>query len=293
MVRIQLWTVVAAFGLIGTVSAAQEKPAAGEEQKAASEEKEAAGEIEASSETDSPPEEESSSDEAEATVAQAEEAPEPESNPSPAETPAAEPSKKAETDTAPESPTAEAEAAAVTEGSPEASSDAENASEESAVPSEKKSLKVPRRGKRPKLISVGLSAPLCGFAEGLITGSGWVNTSSEFIWGNLDVRFLVRMAKRFALGGGFTQSLVFFEDTVTLGGAFVADLRWYAVTDYLYFKLNLYVGFPLLFALGPTMGHSFEITPKVHLYIENQFILMVAAGAYGFWQPAVGAEIRF
>ncbi len=177
------------------------------------------------------------------------------------------------------------------EAMPKASTDISN---DVSVENDTKKKALPfKTRKRPKLITVGLSAPLCGFAEGLITGTGWINTSSDFIWGNLDVRFLVRMAKRFALGGGITQSVVHFDGTTTVGGELVADFRWYAVPDYLYFKLNVYFGFPLLFALGPTMGHSFEITEKVHLYIENQFVLMVVAGAYGFWQPAVGAEIRF
>jgi hypothetical protein len=67
----------------------------------------------------------------------------------------------------------------------------------------------------------------------------------------------------------------------------------YAVSDWLYFKLDVMMGFPLLFALGPAMGHSFHVSKKINIYLENQFIVMMIAGVYGFWQPVLGMEIKF
>jgi hypothetical protein len=156
----------------------------------------------------------------------------------------------------------------------------------------------PSTGKGPgrtrKMITAGIGVPLCGFAyEGIIEGKGWANTSSDFLWGNIDLRFHFRLSKKFSIGIGLLQTFIRFDDVGLMGGHVVADFRWYAAPDYLYFKMDLFFGFPMFFALGPTIGHSLPITKKVHLFIENQFLFMAVAGVYGFWQPTLGVSTRF
>jgi hypothetical protein len=144
------------------------------------------------------------------------------------------------------------------------------------------------------MITAGVGVPLCGFArEGIIEGKGCINTSSNFLWGNLDLRFHIRLSEKFSIGGGLLQSFIYFDEVGLMGGHLVADFRWYAVPDYLYFKMDLFFGFPMFFALGPAMGHSFSVNEKIHVFIENQFIFMAVAGVYGFWQPTVGVSTRF
>jgi hypothetical protein len=148
--------------------------------------------------------------------------------------------------------------------------------------------------KREKMFTVGFGLPLFGFAyEGIIEGSGSANTSDTFLWGNLDLRFHVRLSRRFSIGGGLVQSFIYFDEVGLIGGHLAADFRWYAVPDYLYFKVDLFFGFPMFFAVGPAVGHSIPITKKVHVFIENQFLTMAVAGLYGFWQPVLGVSTRF
>ena len=176
---------------------------------------------------------------------------------------------------------------------------AETKSEEASTPkAEKKTDESSRKeesGKKyRKMITAGIGAPLCGFAyNGIIEGSGCANTSSDFLWGNIDLRFQFRLSEKFAVGGGLLQSLIYFDGFGVIGGHLVADFIWYAIPDYLYFKMDLFFGFPMFFALGPSMGHSFSVNEKVHIFIENQFLFMAVAGVYGFWQPTIGVSTRF
>ena len=141
-------------------------------------------------------------------------------------------------------------------------------------------------------ISVGFGAPICGFAVGAINGSGCLKTSEPFFWGNLPIKYHRRVNKRFAWAVGLMPSFIYLAEVAGLVGHIVGDFRVYAVPDWLYFKLDIFMGFPLIFALGPAVGHSFKISKKVSLYLENQFIVMAVAGVYGMWQPILGVDIK-
>ncbi len=88
-------------------------------------------------------------------------------------------------------------------------------------------------------------------------------------------------------------SFIMFAGLGVIGGHIIGEIRVYAIPDWLYFNLDVTLGFPLVFSLSPSMGHSFAITDKVHLFLENQFTLMVFAGVYGYWQTVLGVEIPF
>jgi hypothetical protein len=147
--------------------------------------------------------------------------------------------------------------------------------------------------RKPTFLSIGVGAPLCGFARGVVDGLGCVWGTEGFYWGNLSIKYHLRVSQRFSVGGGITASVITLEGLAIVGGHVSGDFRVYAVPDYLYFKLDVHVGFPMVLGLAPAMGHAFRIGDRVNIFIENQFIMVVFAGVYGFWQPILGVDVKF
>lgn len=188
-----------------------------------------------------------------------------------------------------ESPTAEAGAPAKLEA-------IHTSTQETALADKTRIDKLPPQPQvqreRNHSVSVGAGLPVCGFAKGAVHGAGCIRTSEPFFWLDLPVKYHRRVNRRFEWAVGAMASLIYVMGAGGITGHVLADVKLYAVPDWLYFRLRVIIGIPLLFALGPAMGHDFKISKRISIYLENQFTIMAVTGVYGFWQPLLGVKIQ-
>ncbi len=79
--------------------------------------------------------------------------------------------------------------------------------------------------KKGGLISAGLGFPICGFAAGIIRGSGCLSLENEFIWINVPIQYLHRFNERLALGAGLMPSFIMFAGLGVIGGHIMGEIR--------------------------------------------------------------------
>jgi len=133
-------------------------------------------------------------------------------------------------------------------------------------------------------ISAGVGMMLCGF------GGDWSGCNVPG-WLNVPVVWRSRINEHLAAGVGFMVQ-VFYEE-IPVGGGLRGGLKVYAAKDWLYFQLDVFAGYPYFVLLHPGIGHAFKLTDRFALFIENEIILWVIPDWWAFWQPLIGAEVRF
>jgi hypothetical protein len=142
-------------------------------------------------------------------------------------------------------------------------------------------------------LSVGIGVPLCMFAS--VEGFGGADcVNDEFVWLNFPILYHYRVNSWFAAGGGLMLNVfaVTGADVSAVGAELVGGVRFYAVPDWLYFDLNIMLGFPFFAAFEPALGLAIPLGP-VSIYLENQVTLMYVGGLLGFWQPVLGVQFHF
>ena len=141
-------------------------------------------------------------------------------------------------------------------------------------------------------ISVGIGLPLCAFgASGDFAGGSCI--SNDFLWFNIPVMYRRRISPHFAAGGGIMVNIVNAEGFTGAGGELMGGIRVYALPDFLFFDVNIMLGFPMIFALVPAIGTSIPLGKSFALAFKAEAPIMFLGGVFGFFQPVVKAEIRF
>jgi len=147
---------------------------------------------------------------------------------------------------------------------------------------------------RPKhQISAGVGLPLYAVAQSAyLNGVGFIVDDLVFV--NVPLKYRYRPNERLAFGAGLTLNILYLSPELNLvGGEITGGIDVYAVPDWLSFGVEFMLGFPFLFALAPSMGHSFPITDSFKIFLKNEVVLMFLGGVIAFWQPILGLEYRF
>jgi len=147
--------------------------------------------------------------------------------------------------------------------------------------------------KHKNQIMAGLGLMVAGFVSGDGFGGGGSMLGDGLAWINIPITYHRRLNDVVAVGGGLMIHILAGFGIVPVMGSLMGGVRFYTLKDFLWFDLNLLLGFPVLLGFAPAIGHNFPVSDKVQIYVKNEFIMAFPGMFVGVWQPSVGVDVRF